>query len=165
MSARDELLEANARFAAAFAESGLPRPPTRRLAVVTCMDARVDPARALGLSLGDANVIRNAGARVTADVLRSLTVAYRLLGVREALVVGHTDCGLAGVSNAELQARVRAGSGVDASDVDFDAFADLEESVREGVRRIGESPLLEGLAASGWIYDVETGRVRPVPGA
>ncbi len=162
MSRRDELLAANARFAAGFAHGGLPRPPAERLAVVTCMDARIDAAHLLGLEPGDANVIRNAGARVTADVLRSLVVARWLLGVREVLVIGHTDCGLEGVSNAELSTRLRAEAGIDASDIDFHPFDDLDESVHEGVRRIAASPLLEDVEASGWIYDVETGRVREV---
>jgi carbonic anhydrase len=157
VSARDDILEANARYAATFAHPELPREPRRRLAVVTCMDARIDPLAALGLELGDAHVLRNAGAIVTDDVLRSLALSHAVLGTREALVVGHTGCGLHGASNEELCAAV----GVSA--VDFLPFADLDESVREGVRRIRESPLLpDAFGASGYVYDVSTGRLRVV---
>ena len=162
MSVRDDLVRANEDYAAAFAGGGLSRPPSKRLAVVTCMDGRVDPLQALGLELGDANVLRNAGAVVTDDVLRSLVVSRWLLGMREALVVGHTDCGLAGVTNDEVRARVRAEAGVDASAIDFQPFADVEQSVRVGVERIARSPLLRGVEASGWIYDGRTGRLREV---
>ncbi len=162
MSLRDDLLRANADYAAAFACGDLARPPAKRLAVVTCMDGRIDPLRLLGLELGDANVLRNAGAVVTDDVVRSLVVSRWLLGMRDALVVGHTDCGLAGVTNDEVRARVRAEAAVDASAIDFQPFPDVEESVRAGVRRIEGSPHLRGVEASGWIYDVRTGRLREV---
>ncbi len=159
MSSRDELLRANAEFAAGFEHGSLPRPPARSLAVVTCIDGRIDPLRAFGLAPGDANVLRNAGARVTDDVLRSLVVSRHLLGMRETMVVGHTDCGLEGVANADVHAAVPGSDGID-----FLPFADLEESVREGLRRIRAEPLLADVKASGWIYDVETGRLREVAG-
>ena len=158
MSLRDEVLRANAGFAAGFSEGGLPRPPARSLAVVTCIDGRIDPLAALGLGVGDANVLRNAGARVTDDVLRSLVVSRHLLGMRETMLVGHTDCGLEGLTNADVQAAVPGAEGID-----FLAFADLEESVREGVRRIRATPLLADVEVTGWVYDVETGRLREVP--
>ncbi len=152
------ILEANERFAAAFAHAGLDRRPRRRLAVVTCMDARVDPLAALGLELGDANVLRNAGALVTGDVLRSLAVAHALLGTEAALVVGHTECGLHGASEEALREALGAPPGAG-----FLAFSDLEESVRAGVRRIEASELLPaGFRAWGFVYDVRSGRLRPV---
>ena len=161
MSLRDELLRANEAYASSFREGDLTRPPRKRLAVLTCLDGRIDPLRMLGLAPGDANVLRNAGARVTQDALRSLVVSHALLGMRETLLVGHTDCGLEGVSNEELHGGMRE-RGLDASAVDFEPFADVEESVREGLRRIAASPLLAGVEASGWVYDVRTGRLRAV---
>jgi len=157
MSLRDEVLRANAAFAAEFADGGLARPPARGLAVVTCIDGRIDPLRALGLAAGDANVLRNAGARVTDDVLRSLVVSRHLLGMRETMVVGHTDCGLEGVTNADVHAAVPGSEALD-----FLPFGDLEESVREGVRRIRATPLLADVETTGWVYEVETGRLRGV---
>jgi len=157
-----ELRDAAAAYAGSFDAAGLPRPPARRLVVVTCMDARVDPLRLFGLELGDAHVLRNAGAVVTDDVLRSLAISTRLLGTRAVAVVGHTDCGMAGATNEGLRARF-AEEGADAADVDFHPFADLEQSVRDGVARIRSSPLLAPAAeAAGFVYEVETGRLRPV---
>jgi carbonic anhydrase len=157
VSLREELLGANAEFAAGFPGGGLPRPPARSLAVVTCLDGRIDPLALLGLRPGDANVLRNAGARVTEDVLRSLVVSRHLLGMRETMLIGHTDCGLEGVTNADVHAAVPGAEGVD-----FLPFADLEESVREGVRRIRATPLLADVETGGWVYEVETGRLREV---
>ena len=155
-SARDDVLAANARFAATFRAAGLPAPPARRVAVLTCMDARIDPAFALGLAPGDAHVLRNAGAVVTDDVVRSLAVSHHVLGTRAALVVGHEDCGMAKLSNDELRERI----GPTAADVDFRPFRDVDESVRESVRCIGTSPLLRGFEVWGFVYDVRTGRLR-----
>jgi carbonic anhydrase len=151
----EELLAANERFASRFGDGDLPRAPRRRLVVVTCMDARIDPLALLGLELGDANVLRNAGALVTGDVLRSLAVAQAVLGATGAVVIGHTECGLHGASNDEL----RALTGSDR--VDFLPFAELDESVRASVRRIRESELLpETFSAFGYVYDVRSGRLR-----
>ncbi|MCS7007009.1 MAG: carbonic anhydrase [Gaiellaceae bacterium] len=156
MSLRDELLAANTRYRATFALGDLPREPRRRLVVVTCMDARIDPLAIVGLELGDAHVLRNAGAVVTDDVLRSLAISHAVLGTEEALVIGHTGCGLEGASNDELRALVGAGS-----DVDFLPFPDVEESVRAGVRRIRSSHLLpSSFGASGYVYDVTSGALR-----
>lgn len=157
MSLRDELLRANAEFAVGFEHGRLPRPPARSLAVVTCIDGRIDPLALLGLRAGDANVLRNAGARVTDDVLRSLAVSRHLLGMRETLLIGHTDCGLEGTTNEKIHAAVPGAEGVE-----FLPFADLEEGVREGLRRIRAAPLLADVETSGWIYEVETGRLREV---
>ena len=157
MSLREELLGANAEFAAGFSGRGLPRPPACSLAVVTCLDGRIDPLPLLGLRPGDANVLRNAGARVTDDVLRSLVVSRHLLGMRETMLIGHTDCGLEGRTNDELRTAVPG-----AEELDFLPFADVAESVREGVRRIRATPLLAEVETSGWVYEVETGRLREV---
>ena len=162
MSVRDEILAANERYAAAFKRDGLPAPPARRFAVVTCMDARLDPAKFLGLDEGDAHVIRNAGGLVTDDALRSLVISHWLLGTQEAFVIAHTDCGMLTFTNEDLRAKLAA-EGADADAVDFLPFADLEESVRAGMRQIAESPLLPGsFTATGFVFDVHTGRLREV---
>ncbi|HYZ78349.1 MAG TPA: carbonic anhydrase [Gaiellaceae bacterium] len=163
MSVRDELLSANEVYASEFSRGDLPMPPGRLFAVVTCMDARLDPANFLGLEEGDAHVIRNAGGLVTDDALRSLVISHWLLGTREALVIAHTDCGMLTFTNAELREKLAAEAGADASGVDFYPFGDLDESVRESVRRIAASPLLpDSFGASGYVYDVKSGRLREV---
>ncbi len=163
MSELPAILEANERYAVGFAQRELPAPPARRLAVLTCMDARLDPAKALGLAEGDAHVIRNAGGRATGDAIRSLVISQQLLGTREVLVIHHTDCGMLTITNEQLHDRLRRVLGADASAIDFLPFADLEESVREDVAAIRASPLIpDDIVACGLIYDVQTGRVREV---
>jgi len=152
----DEIREANRSYASEFEKGDLPMPPGRRFAVVTCMDARLDPAKFLGLDEGDAHVIRNAGAVVTDDALRSLIISHHLLGTQEAVVIAHTDCGMLTFKDEELQDRLD-------TDVDFHAFPDVEENVRSGVRKIQDSSLLpESFAARGFVYDVRTGELREV---
>lgn len=158
-----ELLDANARYADAFDRGNLPGPPAKRLAVLTCMDARLDPLRFLGLDLGDAHVIRNAGGRASDDALRSLVISSHLLGTRECVVIHHTDCGMLTFTNEDLRRRLEEETGEDASSIDFLPFRDLEESVREDVRRIAGSPFIPGdVTVSGFVYDVRTGRLRQV---
>jgi carbonic anhydrase len=152
----DEIREANRSYASEFEKGDLPMPPGRRFAVVTCMDARLDPAKFLGLDEGDAHVIRNAGAVVTDDALRSLIISHHLLGTQEAVVIAHTDCGMLTFKDEELQDRLD-------TDVEFHAFPDVEENVRSGVRKIRESSLLpDSFAARGFVYDVRTGELREV---
>ena len=159
----DVLQSANEIYAGEFRKGDLPMPPGRRLAIVTCMDARLDPARFLGLEEGDAHVIRNAGGLVTEDAVRSLVISHWLLGTQEVAVLAHTDCGMLTFSNDDLRARLRAEAGADASDVDFRPFPNLEASVRASVQTIRESPLLpDSLAVSGWVYDVRSGRINEV---
>jgi carbonic anhydrase len=159
VSVRDEILGANERYAEQFDKAGLTAPPTRRFAVVTCMDARLDPARFLGLGEGDAHVIRNAGGLVTDDALRSLVISHHKLGTREAFVIGHEGCGMSGLSNEDMREQL----GAAAENVDFLGFEDLVEAVRASVRKIRESPLLpDSFAATGFVYDVGTGRLREV---
>jgi len=163
VSLRDEILAANERYAADFDKGDLPTPPARRFAVVTCMDARLDPAKFLGLAEGDAHVIRNAGGVVSDDALRSLIISHWLLGTEEAIVIAHSGCGMLTFTNEELRARLAAETGADASGIDFLPFSDLEESVRSSVQRIRESPFLpDSFSASGFVYDVRTGRLREV---
>jgi carbonic anhydrase len=126
------------------------------------MDARIDPAKALGLVEGDAHVIRNAGGLVTDDALRSLVISHWELGTQQVFVIAHTKCGMQTFTNEEMHGKL-AGKGIDASSVDFQPFDDLEESVRASVRRVRESPLLpDSFEAHGFVYDVTTGRLDPV---
>jgi len=162
MRGRFEILQANNRYAASFENGSLRPKPRKMLAVVTCMDARLDPARFLGLVEGDANVIRNAGAVVTEDVLRSLVVSHWRLEIEEVVVIGHTDCGMSSFTNDELARQLREAS-VEADKVDALPFYDVKTNVREGVTRIREFPALsERVAVSGYVYDVVTGRLRRV---
>ena len=163
MSIHDAIQAANERYAASFTKGELPMPPARQFAVVTCMDARLDPARLLGLEEGDAHVIRNAGGLVSDDALRSLVISHWLLGTQEAFVIAHTDCGMLTFTNDELRQKLTAEAGADASGVDFLPFPDVDESVRASVQRIRESHLLpDSFAAEGFVYDVRSGRLREV---
>jgi carbonic anhydrase len=160
---RDTLPAANEIYADSYTQGHLPMPPARRLAIVTCMDARLDPARFLGLEPGDAHVIRNAGGLVTDDAIRSLVISHWLLGTQEVAVIAHTDCGMLTFTNDDLRGRLREEADADASHVDFRAFPDLQESVRESLRAVRESPFLpDSLELSGWIYDVHDGRLAEV---
>ncbi len=150
----NEILPANERYAAEHGNNKKPMPPARKFAVVTCMDARLDPARFLGLEEGDAHVIRNAGGIVTDDALRSLVISHNLLGTEQVLVIGHTDCGMVTFNDADVQAQLD-------TDIVLHAFPNVEDRVSESVRTVRESPLLPD-AVSGFVYEVETGRLRPV---
>src|SRR5712691_6726527 len=159
MAVREEIQAANERYASTFEKGELPMPPGRKFAVVTCMDARLDPAKFLGLDEGDAHVFRNAGGLVTDDALRSLVISHHLLGTQEALVIGHEDCGMLTFSNDDLHGRL----GPEASDIDFQPFSDLDQAVRGSVRKVRESPLLpDSFTATGYVYDVRSGRLREV---
>ena len=163
MSVVPELRSANESYANSFTKGDLPMPPGRRFAVVTCMDARIDPAKALGLEEGDAHVIRNAGGVVSDDALRSLVISHWLLGTQEAVVIGHTDCGMVTFTNEQLQARLADEAGADASGIDFLAFPDAAVRVAESVKRVRESDLLpDSFAVTGFVYDVHTGEINPV---
>jgi carbonic anhydrase len=158
-----ELLAANERYAAEFTKGKLPMPPARHVAVLTCMDARLDPAKFLGLDEGDAHVIRNAGGRASEDGIRSLIISYKLLGTREFLVIHHTDCGMLTFTNAQLREQLRRDLDADASTVDFLPFTDLDESVRRDVETIRSSPFFpRDIPVSGFVYDVRSGRLREV---
>jgi carbonic anhydrase len=162
MSVTDELLRANAEYARNFDQGDLPMPPARRLAIVTCMDARIDPSRAFGLKEGDAHVIRNAGGRAR-EALRSLVISQRLLGTNEIALIHHTDCGMRTFTNRDLYNKVQQDLGADASEIDFLPFGDLEESVREDVAFLLSSPLIPGdVIVRGFIYDVRSGRLTEV---
>lgn len=162
MSTIDELVRANQEYARTFSRGHLPLPPARRAAILTCMDARILPSRALGLEEGDAHVIRNAGGRAR-DALRSLIISQRLLGTREIAVIHHTDCGMLTFSNRELREKVREDLGSDTGEFDFLPFQDLEGSVREDVEFLLATQLLDPeTLIRGFVYDVRSGRLQEV---
>jgi carbonic anhydrase len=163
MSVIPELQAANEQYAGQFTKGHLPMPPGRRFAVLTCMDARIDPAKSLGLSEGDAHVIRNAGGRASDDAIRSLVISYKLLGTREFVVIHHTDCGMLTFTNEQLRDQLRQDLGADASAIDFLPFSDVEESVRRDVATVRSSPLIpKDIPVSGFVYDVRSGRLQAV---
>jgi carbonic anhydrase len=163
MSAVDQVLERNRAYAAGFASGDAPLPPTLPLVVLTCIDARVQPARFLGLDVGDAHVVRNAGGRASDDALRSIIISTQLLGTRECMVIHHTDCGMLTFTNDDVRAKLKAETGASADDIDFMPFTDVEASAQADVRTIRQHPLLpKDLDVTGWVYDVATGRLDEV---
>ena len=159
----DDVLAANRDYAAHFALGGLAPRAGKGLAVVTCMDSRIEPLAMLGLRPGDAKILRNAGARVTDDVLRTLVLAVHLLGVTRVLVVPHTGCRMAQSSDDDVHELILATAGVDTRSLDFRTTPDQVASLREDLTRISAHPMLPpDLAVGGCLYDVETGRLTPV---
>ena len=162
MSTTDELLRNNERYAESFEKGDLPMPPAKQIAIVTCMDARLSPYVMLGLSEGDAHVIRNAGGVITDDEIRSLMISQRLLGTREIILIHHTDCGMLTFSDDELKGQIQEEVGIKPH-FPLETFADLEEDVRQSIRRIQASPFIPHKdSVRGFIYEVETGRLREV---
>lgn len=162
MTAFDDLLAANETFALTFENSDLTGTAARELAVVTCMDSRIDPLGSLGLAPGDAKILRNAGARVTDDVLRTLILAVYLLGVRRVLVMPHTDCGMSKATDDDVHA-LAAERGVDTRSLEFHTVPDQDAALRRDLLRVRTSPFLPaGITTGGAIYDVHTGKLMPV---
>ncbi len=159
----DDLLEANRRYRSEFQPSGIRGKAARSLAVVTCMDSRIDPLAMLGLQAGDAKIIRNAGGRVTDDALRSLVLAANLLSVTRVCLVQHTDCAMVGPTEDELRERIGAQRGVDATAWQFLASQDQPATMRADMERITSCPLLpQDLQVGGFIFDVHTGELIPL---
>ena len=160
----DEVLAANESYAAAFGDKArLAMPPARRFAILTCMDARLDPAKFAGLSEGDAHVIRNAGGLASPDAIRSLIISYKLLGTREFVVIHHTDCGMLTFTNEQIRDQLKQDTGADASAIDFLPFSDVDESVRRDLATIRSSPLIpDEIPVRGFVYHVESGKLREV---
>jgi len=162
MAVQDEFLEANQQFAEQFGHGHLPMPPARHVAVVTCMDARLHPAKFLGLDLGDAHVIRNAGGGVTDDVIRSLSISQRLLGTEEIVLIHHTDCGMLTFSDDEFRRAVEADTGIRPSWA-AEAFPELDADIRQSIARIKASPFIPRKDnVRGFVYDVNDGTLREV---
>ncbi len=159
----DDLLAANEDYAARFRSPDLPGRAARGLAVVTCMDSRIEPLQMLGLSRGDAKILRNAGARVTDDVLRTLVLAVHLLGVDRIMVVAHTDCRMSTVTDEQVHASILEQSGLDTRSLEFRTVRDQDATLGEDVQRVRSSPYLPaGLPVTGCRYDVRTGRLSVV---
>jgi carbonic anhydrase len=156
-----DVLAANDEYARRFSAAPSGR-AAKGLAVLTCIDTRIAPLAMLGLAPGDAKILRNAGARVTDDVLATLVVARHLLGVDRAMVVAHTDCRMSVAEEEEIHEAIAAAGGPDTHDFHFLVAAGREETLRADVERIRSCPHLEGLDAGGFLYDVETGRLRRV---
>jgi carbonic anhydrase len=162
MTTTDQLLANNRRYAASFSKGALPMPPSKRIAVVACMDARLETGVLLGLEEGDAHVIRNAGGVVTDDVIRSLTISQRLLGTREIMLIHHTDCGMLTFADAELKEAIRKETGL-RPPFALEAFTDVDEDVRQSLARVQASPFVPHKdRVRGFVYEVETGRLREV---
>ena len=163
MAQFDEFVKANEQYAAHFDKGDAAMPPARGVAVVTCMDARLHPEEFLGLEVGDAHVIRNAGGRVSEDAIRSLVISERLLGTTDIVVIHHADCGMLTFKNEDLTAKIKEDLGVDTTGRDFLPFGDLEQSVRDDVQTIKSSELIpDDIQVSGAIYDVTSGELREV---
>lgn len=164
MSAIDDAVKKNRDYARRFRSGHLAKPPARRLAIVACMDARLNVEQALGLATGDAHIIRNAGGLVTEDALRSLLLSHHALGTEELMIIQHTHCGLLGLKDGEFRAQLEKKTGATSpSPASFLGFTDLEESVRRQVRAAKAHPWTpRDISVRGFIYDVETGRLEEV---
>jgi carbonic anhydrase len=162
MTVTDELLANAERYAANFDKSDLPLPPAKHVAVVACMDARLNPYGLLGLAEGDAHVIRNAGGVITADELRSLAISQRLLGTTEIVLIHHTDCGMLTFTDDEFKASIQADVGIKPA-WPAEAFTDLDEDVRQSIRRILADPFIPRKdSVRGFVYDVRSGKLNEV---
>jgi carbonic anhydrase len=162
MTITDELLTNNDSYAGSFTKGDLPLPPAKRVAVVACMDARLDPARVLGLEEGDAHVIRNAGGVVSDDAIRSLAISQRLLGTQEIILIHHTDCGMLTFSDDEVKAQIVEDTGI-RPHFALEAFDDLDDDLRQSIARIQASPFVPNKSSvRGFVYEVETGKLREV---
>ena len=162
MSATDDLLRNNAAFAERFGDGDTPARPAKRVAVVACMDARLNPYAVLGLEPGDAHVIRNAGGVITDDEIRSLSISQRLLGTEEVVLIHHTECGMLTFRDDEFRDQIQKETGIKPPWA-AEAFDDLEEDVRQSIQRIKASPFIPNKdSVRGFVYDVKTGRLSEV---
>ncbi|HEL2738579.1 TPA: carbonic anhydrase [Streptococcus suis] len=163
MSYFQNFMKANKAYVDLHGTYHLPLKPKTKVAIVTCMDSRIHVAQALGLALGDAHILRNAGGRVTEDMIRSLVISQQQLGTREIVVLHHTDCGAQTFTNEDFAVQLERDLGVDVTGQDFLPFTDIEESVREDIALLKQSPLIpDDVEISGAVYDVDTGRMTEV---
>ena len=163
MSYFENFLKANQAYVELHGDLHLSIKPKTKVAIVTCMDSRLHVAPALGLALGDAHILRNAGGRVTDDMIRSLVISQQQMGTREIVVLHHTDCGAQTFNNEDFQEHLKCELGVDVSGQDFLPFQDIDESVREDMKLLRECPLIpDDVIISGAVYDVDTGCMREV---
>ena len=161
MSVTDELVSNSEQYAQAFDKGDLPMPPGKGVAVVACMDARLNPYGLLGLEEGDVHVIRNAGGVVTDDTIRSLAISQRLLGTNEIVLIHHTDCGMLTFKDDEFRRQIQDETGVK-PEWAAEAFPDVDEDVRQSIARIHASPFIPKKDVRGFVYEVESGRLREV---
>ncbi len=162
MTVTDELLANAQRYAENFDKGDLPLPPAKKIAIVACMDARLNPYGLLGLAEGDAHVIRNAGGVITQDEVRSLAISQRLLGTREIVLIHHTDCGMLTFTDDEFRASIETETGIKPTWA-AEAFSDLDVDVRQNIARIHAEPSIPAKdSVRGFVYDVHTGRLREV---
>ncbi len=162
MSTTDELVENAKSYAESFDKGDLPLPPARKVAIVACMDARLNPYGLLGLQEGDAHVIRNAGGVVTDDEVRSLAISQRLLGTEEIVLIHHTDCGMLTFTDDDFKAQIQSDTGIK-PEWAVETFSDLDEDVRQSIARIKASPFIPKKdSVRGFVYEVETGNLREV---
>jgi carbonic anhydrase len=162
MSVTDELVRNAEAYAQGFDKGDLPMPPGRKVAIVACMDARLNPYGLLGLQEGDAHVIRNAGGVITDDEIRSLAISQRLLGTEEIVLIHHTDCGMLTFTDDEFRRSIQDDVGIK-PEWAAEAFPDLEEDVRQSLARVNASPFIPKKdSVRGFVYEVETGRLREV---
>jgi carbonic anhydrase len=157
-----DVLAANAEYATRFALAQLPAYAAKGLAVVTCMDSRIDPLGLLGLRPGDAKILRNAGARVTKDVLRTLVLATYLLGVNRVMIVAHTNCRMAGGTEADVHEAIAAAGGPDTRSISFLTTQDQDAAIREDVQRVRSWPYLIDVTVGGFLFDLDTGQLHRV---
>jgi carbonic anhydrase len=162
MSATDDLLVNNARYAASFDKAELPMRPATNVAVLACMDARLDPARALGLEEGDAHVIRNAGGVATEDAIRSLVISQRLLGTNEIILIHHTNCGMETFTDDAVKEQIQSETGMRPAFA-LEAFPEAEDDVKQTAARIRANPFVPHKNIRGFVYETESGRLREVP--
>ena len=162
MSVTDELVRNNESYSRSFEKGDLPLPPAKHVAVLACMDARLDVHKILGLKEGDAHVIRNAGGGATDDAIRSLAISQRLLGTKEIVLIHHTDCGMLTFKDDDLKQTIESETGIRPAFA-FEAFGDLEQDVKQSIARIKASPFIPNKSSvRGFVYDVHTGRLNEV---
>jgi len=158
-----DLLKANEEYAQHFTQEELTGFARKGLAIVTCMDSRIDPLRIVGMHAGDAKILRNAGARVTEDVLRTLVLATHLLGVKRVLVMPHTDCRMASAEESEIHQQIKEASGIDTRGIEIRTVRDQNKALFQDIQRVESYPLLpQGIKVMGAIYDVKTGLISPI---
>jgi carbonic anhydrase len=165
MAELDKIRDSNEEYSHNFKYGTLPIPPARKLAVLACMDARLNVNEALGLETGNAHIIRNAGGIATDDAIRSLIISHELLGTQEFVVINHTDCGMLTFADKDLQKDLRQKYKSDASEIKFYSFPNLEENVKNQVNKIKSTPFLPpDIPVHGFIYDVKTGKIERIAG-
>ena len=159
---KTDFLTANEKYAENFKDGDLLATPSKKIAVLSCMDARISIKDILGLKLGDAHIIRNAGGIATDDAIRSLIISHELLGTEEFIVINHTDCGMLKFKDEELQKKISEKFNIDASSLKFYTFPNLEDNVKEQIKKIKSSPFFPNVPVHGYIYDVKTGKLKNI---